>query len=75
MAIEVEKTPNNVWFNFMGQMTNLESNKRRYRLDVEHLMLRDQRLKSTKFCVGVVVYAGEDTKTMLNQDARVKRYS
>lgn len=45
---------------------NMELNGRRLPLSQSNIILRGCQLKNTAWAVGVVVYAGQDTKAMLN---------
>lgn len=36
-------------------------------LTINNMVLRQSRVKNTKFCVGIVLYVGEDTKIMKNK--------
>lgn len=44
-------------------------------LNEENLLLRGSRLRNTKYCVGVVVYAGKDTKIMINSNEVPSKFS
>ncbi|KAG1649509.1 putative phospholipid-transporting ATPase VD [Nymphon striatum] len=64
--------PNNKIYRFHGSI--IESNDEKIPLNKENLILRDCILKNTGFVEGIVVYAGQETKTMLNNDGpRYKR--
>ncbi|XP_051130524.1 phospholipid-transporting ATPase 1-like [Andrographis paniculata] len=45
---------------------NMELNGRRFPLSQSNIVLRGCQLKNTAWAIGVVVYAGQDTKAMLN---------
>ncbi|CAA3011842.1 phospholipid-transporting ATPase 1-like, partial [Olea europaea subsp. europaea] len=45
---------------------NLEIKGQRYPLNQSNIILRGCQLKNTEWAIGVVVYAGKDTKAMLN---------
>ncbi|CAI9758833.1 unnamed protein product [Fraxinus pennsylvanica] len=45
---------------------NLEINGQRFPLSQSNIILRGCQLKNTEWAVGVVVYAGQETKAMLN---------
>ncbi|CAA3015975.1 phospholipid-transporting ATPase 1-like [Olea europaea subsp. europaea] len=45
---------------------NLEIKGQRYPLSQSNIILRGCQLKNTEWAIGVVVYAGKDTKAMLN---------
>jgi hypothetical protein len=66
VVIETEKEPNKVWVNIIAIVYPLHDLSKKLRMEVEHIILRDQVLKNTQFCVGVVLYAGHDTKTLMN---------
>lgn len=55
--------PNRNIYEFMG---NMELKGQRYPLSQSNIILRGCQLKNTEWAVGVVVYAGQDTKAMLN---------
>lgn len=55
--------PNNLLNKFEG---TLFWNMRRYALDNEKILLRGCVLRNTKWCYGVVIFAGKDTKLMQN---------
>lgn len=44
----------------------MEHYKRKVSLNVENLLLRGSSLRNTEWVVGVVVYAGHQTKVMMN---------
>ncbi|KAK4481259.1 hypothetical protein RD792_012143 [Penstemon davidsonii] len=45
---------------------NMELNGHRFPLSQSNIILRGCQLKNTEWAIGVVVYAGQDTKAMLN---------
>ncbi|KAL8517020.1 hypothetical protein ACS0TY_015307 [Phlomoides rotata] len=55
--------PNRNIYEFMA---NMEINGHCYPLSQSNIILRGCQLKNTEWAVGVVVYAGQDTKAMLN---------
>ena len=55
--------PNNRLSKFEGTM---KWNGETYALDNEKMMLRGCVLRNTKWCYGVVVFAGKETKLMMN---------
>jgi len=55
--------PNNRLSRFEG---NMKWNGETHALDNEKMMLRGCVLRNTKWCYGVVVFAGKDTKLMMN---------
>ncbi|VDP05991.1 unnamed protein product, partial [Soboliphyme baturini] len=55
--------PNNALSSFQGQL--IWRNKI-YALDSSKLLLRGCRLRNTKWCFGLVLFAGRDTKLMMN---------
>uniref|UniRef100_A0A8C8SQE3 Phospholipid-transporting ATPase n=1 Tax=Pelusios castaneus TaxID=367368 RepID=A0A8C8SQE3_9SAUR len=69
--IECE-SPNNDLSRFRGFVEH--SNKERVGLSRENLLLRGCTIRNTEAVVGIVVYAGHETKTMLNNSGpRYKR--
>ena len=42
VAIETDKNPNRVWFNIYGILSPLEDLTEKYRIEIEHIILRDQ---------------------------------
>lgn len=44
----------------------LEWNNNRYALDINHIILRGCTIRNTEWCYGIVVFAGHDTKLMMN---------
>ncbi|KAK9159340.1 hypothetical protein Scep_005914 [Stephania cephalantha] len=48
---------------------NMEFSSRRFPLTQSNLILRGCQLKNTEWVIGVVVYAGQETKAMLNSTA------
>uniref|UniRef100_A0A8C5P6N5 Phospholipid-transporting ATPase n=1 Tax=Leptobrachium leishanense TaxID=445787 RepID=A0A8C5P6N5_9ANUR len=44
----------------------LEWNSEKYSLDNDHILLRGCRIRNTKTCYGLVIYAGVDSKIMKN---------
>ncbi|UYV75700.1 ATP10B, partial [Cordylochernes scorpioides] len=66
------EVPNNRIYHFIGCI--VPENSERIPLNKENLLLRDCRVKNADFVEGIVVYAGHDTKTMLNNKGpRYKR--
>ncbi|ERE72428.1 phospholipid-transporting ATPase IK [Cricetulus griseus] len=55
--------PNSRMHHFVG---SLEWNNRKYPLDIGNLLLRGCRIRNTDTCYGLVIYAGLDTKIMMN---------
>lgn len=54
----------------------LTFNGRTYPLDNNKLLLRGCRLRNTRWCYGLVIFAGRDTKLMMNSGkAILKRTS
>ncbi|XP_047316408.1 phospholipid-transporting ATPase 1-like [Impatiens glandulifera] len=45
---------------------NMEYNEQRFPLNQSNIILRGCQLKNTEWAVGVVVYAGQETKAMMN---------
>ncbi|KAJ7993373.1 hypothetical protein DPEC_G00271740 [Dallia pectoralis] len=70
-VIECEK-PNNDLSRFRGYITH--SSGRRDGLYKDNLLLRGCTIRNTEECVGIVIYAGHETKAMLNNNGpRYKR--
>uniref|UniRef100_A0A6Q2WYZ3 Phospholipid-transporting ATPase n=1 Tax=Esox lucius TaxID=8010 RepID=A0A6Q2WYZ3_ESOLU len=70
-VIECEK-PNNDLARFRGYITH--SSGRRDGLYKDNLLLRGCTIRNTEECVGIVIYAGHETKAMLNNNGpRYKR--
>lgn len=63
-TIEVENPTTKV-YHFSGKMIH-KNDQKQVPLTKENLLLRDCYLKNTDFVEGLVVYAGQDTKAMLN---------
>lgn len=57
------EAPNNRLNNFEGQ---LHYKSRVIALTNDNLLLRGCRLRNTRWCYGLVVFAGRDTKLMMN---------
>lgn len=55
--------PNRNIYEFMA---NMELKGQRFSLSQSNIILRGCQLKNTEWAIGVVVYAGQDTKAMLN---------
>ncbi|XP_049888099.1 phospholipid-transporting ATPase VA [Pectinophora gossypiella] len=62
-TIEVER-PSTKIYRFNGTISH--PNGERVPINTEHLLLRDCTIKNTDFVEGIVVYAGHETKAMLN---------
>ncbi|XP_043702101.1 phospholipid-transporting ATPase 1-like [Telopea speciosissima] len=54
---------------------NMEFNKQRFPLSQSNILLRGCQLKNTEWVLGVVVYAGQETKAMLNSTASPSKRS
>ena len=59
----VSEPPNNRLMKFEGKMM---WNGKTYSLDNEKILLRGCILRNTQWCYGIVVFAGRDTKLMMN---------
>ncbi|CAL1528456.1 unnamed protein product [Lymnaea stagnalis] len=59
----VSEPPNNMLSKFEGKM---QWNGKTYSLDNEKILLRGCVLRNTQWCYGLVVFAGRDTKLMMN---------
>ena len=57
------EAPNNNLSKFEGKMT---FKNHTYSLDNEKILLRGCVLRNTKWCYGLVIFAGKDTKLMMN---------
>lgn len=55
--------PNENLYSFIG---TLNYNGQQFPLSLQHLLLRDSKLRNTEFIYGVVVFTGHDTKVMQN---------
>ncbi|KAM6216677.1 phospholipid-transporting ATPase IK [Rhynchocyon petersi] len=55
--------PNSRMHTFVGR---LEWKGRKYPLDTENILLRGCKIRNTQTCYGLVIYAGFDTKIMMN---------
>ena len=62
-SVVTAELPNNDLYRFKGI---LKTNKHEYPLDPNNLILRGSSLKNTNWVMGVVVYAGKDSKILLN---------
>jgi len=60
--------PNNRLDRFEGKLTYREKS---YHIDNSRMLLRGCRLKNTRWCYGVVVFAGKDTKLVMNSGKTV----
>lgn len=54
---------------------NMEINEQRFPLSQSNIVLRGCQLKNTEWAIGVVVYAGQETKAMLNSAASPSKRS
>lgn len=54
---------------------NMEINGQRFPLSQSNIILRGCQLKNTEWAIGVVVYAGQETKAMLNSAASPSKRS
>ena len=63
-AVVAEK-PNDQIYKFEGSIT-LETHLRRVSLNSENLLLRGSSLRNTEWVIGFVIYAGHQTKIMMN---------
>ncbi|KAF8394813.1 hypothetical protein HHK36_018749 [Tetracentron sinense] len=54
---------------------NMEFNRQRFSLSQSNIILRGCQLKNTEWVIGVVVYAGQETKAMLNSAASPSKRS
>ncbi|XP_058107668.1 phospholipid-transporting ATPase 1 [Magnolia sinica] len=61
--------------NIYGFMANMDIEGKRVSLGPSNIVLRGCELKNTKWAVGVVVYAGRDTKVMLNSSGAPSKRS
>jgi magnesium-transporting ATPase (P-type) len=57
--------PNDQIYKFEGSYT-LTDAKRKVSLNSEHILLRGSSLRNTEWIIGLVVYAGHQTKVMMN---------
>jgi hypothetical protein len=57
------EAPNNKLDRFEGRLVYKD---KQYPLDNNKLLLRGCRLRNTRWCYGVVVFAGKETKLMMN---------
>lgn len=65
-------TPSTKIYRFHGAVVHTSG--KRVPVSTENLILRESRLKNTDFIEGLVVYAGHETKAMLNNSGpRYKR--
>jgi phospholipid-transporting ATPase len=71
-AVIRSERPNRNIYGFQENL-ELEGKTRRIPLGPSNIMLRGCELKNTAWAVGVVVYAGRETKAMLNNAAPKKR--
>ena len=55
--------PNNRLPKFEGKLT---WNDKKYALDNDKILLRGCVLRNTQWCYGLVIFAGQDTKLMMN---------
>ncbi|KAF6143025.1 hypothetical protein GIB67_041093 [Kingdonia uniflora] len=54
---------------------NMEFNRQKFPLSQSNIILRGCQLKNTEWVIGVVVYAGQETKAMLNSAASPSKRS
>ena len=59
----ISEPPNNRLSKFDGKM---QWKDQTYSLDNEKILLRGCVLRNTEWCYGVVIFAGKDTKLMMN---------
>ncbi|KPM04294.1 phospholipid-transporting ATPase VB-like protein [Sarcoptes scabiei] len=64
-VVECEK-PNMKLHKFQGSIIYSNDNRKRVPINKDNLLLRDCRLKNTTCVEGLVIYAGHETKAMLN---------
>ncbi|XP_077965720.1 phospholipid-transporting ATPase ID-like isoform X2 [Styela clava] len=57
------ESPNEILHKFGGKM---QWNDQEYPLDNEKILLRGCRVRNTDWCIGIVIFAGPDTKLMMN---------
>lgn len=55
--------PNENLYSFIG---TLQYEGKEYPLSLQHILLRDSKLKNTEYLYGVVIFTGHDTKVMQN---------
>ncbi|WOG96117.1 hypothetical protein DCAR_0415448 [Daucus carota subsp. sativus] len=64
--------PNRNIYEFMAYM---ELDGQRYSLSQSNIILRGCQLKNTEYAIGVVIYAGQETKAMMNSAASPSKRS
>ncbi|KAF6146443.1 hypothetical protein GIB67_037743 [Kingdonia uniflora] len=69
--IKCEKPNRNIY----GFQANMEIDEKRVSLGPSNIILRGCELKNTVWAIGVVVYAGRDTKVMLNNSGAPSKRS
>lgn len=62
-------------YKFRGNMTINGIIDEKVAINEENLLLRGSRIRNTSHCIGVVVYAGKDTKIMLNSNHPPSKWS
>lgn len=72
-TIQAEVNNQNL-YKFHGSM-KLDDNGESLALSEQNLLLRGSRLRNTKFCVGVSVYTGKNSKIMLNANEPPSKWS
>lgn len=64
------EVPNDQIYNFEG---TFENHKLKASLNIDNLLLRGSSIRNTEWVEGVILYAGHDTKVMMNsQNSRYK---
>jgi phospholipid-transporting ATPase len=64
--------PNASLYTFVGTLT-MAKNQEKIPLDERHMILRGCKIKNVKWCLGVVVYTGKESKIMMNSQAKIGR--
>jgi magnesium-transporting ATPase (P-type) len=73
--IKAEK-PNGKLYEFTGYMKMQGGNsKKEFGLSADNLVLRGSKLRGTEHVVGIVVYAGKETRVMQNSLAGKYKFS
>jgi phospholipid-translocating P-type ATPase (flippase) len=64
--------PNASLYTYVGTL-EMAKTKEKVPLDERHMVLRGCKIKNVKWCLGVVIYTGKESKIMMNSQAKIGR--